>query len=484
MRSARVPQVVSCGLAVLVAACTPAPEPVAPEPSREPTPVPTDFTGDPPPGIDGDVLRFLHGDEAEVHALINDPAGVRISPVGSAFLFSSGSEDRHLLHDAATGTTLWEGEARFLGFGADGAGERVLLMSDEDGRFALDAAGKRVWEPEEEGDTYLDGIAVRYPQGWSAEEPGGDYAVLGAEGAVLWEYTLDPVEPEDEASPSPSPDGPSDGPEDGGREEPEEGPEAALGVPVAAWEDLVLLESADAGLRAHSLAGDDAGEELWALGRDDGELGRGSSMLLSAPRVLGVYTLPEDEDGAGAGERVLLVRWTGPEDPSVLAAYDPADGALLWFLEEPGPNPVRAPFETSGVPGSLYDGATGTLLLPQASGEATLVAVGLADGEVRWGLEEDDVSLAPAFAHDGLVYADSRTNDGGDRQLVLEAETMDVVADEMTAYVEAVTDSGHAILVQGRQRFVFGPPPGEEPEEAPSRSPSGAPSANPSEGVA
>ncbi|WP_159944176.1 MULTISPECIES: PQQ-binding-like beta-propeller repeat protein [unclassified Nocardiopsis] len=507
MRSSRVPQALTCGLAVLlVAACTGDPESPEPRPEREPTPVPTAFGGEAPPGIEGEVLRYLHGDTAGVHEILDDPFGVRISSVGDAFLISSGGEDRHLLHDAATGRTLWEGRARFRGFDSDREGGRVLLMTDAEGTpFVLDTSGERVWEPSGEGDVYLDGLAVRRPDGWSAEEPHGAFSLLDAGGGELWSYDFEaPAEPE-ETDP---PEDPSDAPA-GDAEEPEEAPD--LGVPVAARGDLVLLASGGSALHAHSLgagsgggAEEDAdgsggaaapGEELWTVDGQDEELGLPASAPVPAPRVLGFYPLPgpgaEESEGKGAdgdegredpeegeaGEEVLLLRWAQPEAPSTLSAHDPATGDLLWTLEEPGTNPVSGPFDPAGVSGGLYDAATGTLLLPQASGDASVVAVDLAAGEVRWGMEEDEGSISPALAFDGLVYGDSRTSTGEDRQVVLDAVTMDVVEDELSAYVEAVTESGHAILVRDRQRFVYGPPPEEEPSGEPADGASAEPSA-------
>ncbi|WP_150248860.1 outer membrane protein assembly factor BamB family protein [Nocardiopsis deserti] len=500
MRRSRVPRALTCGLAVLLAtACTGDPEPSAPPPEEGPAPVPTAFEGEAPPGIEGEVLRHLHGGSADVHEIFADPLGVRISPVGGAFLVSSGSEDRHLLHDAATGGTLWEGAARFDGFGTDRDGERVLLMADADGLpFVLDARGERLWEPAREGDTYLDGLAVRRPGGWTAEEPHGAFALLDGGGDELWEYEFEaPAEPEEEEGTSGSEEG-TEEPGSGG-----EPGEPALGVPVAARDDLVLLATGGPVLHARSVGADTAGEELWTVDGEDGDLGLPTSAPAPAPQVIGFYALPEpgsgtespsesasedtevteaaeatgDGEGAGEdeadGEEVLLLRWAQSEAPSTLSAHDPDTGDLLWTLEEPGTNPVAGAFDPDGVAGSLYDGATGTLLLPQASGGAPVVAVDLAGGEVLWGLEEEAGSISPAFAFDGLVYGDSRASGGQDRQLVLDAVTMDVVEDELPAYVEAVTESGHAILVHDRQRFVYGPLP-DEPSEGESGEPSDA----------
>lgn len=491
MRSSRVPQALTCGLAVLlVAACSgdPAPDPV--EPEAEPAPVPTEFEGQAPPGIEGEVLRVLHGDGADAHTIFADPSGVRISPVGDAFLVSSGGEDRHLLQDAATGADLWEGEARFRGFGIDLDGAPVLLMSDPDGApFVLDAAGDALWEPARDGDLYLNGVGVRRPGDWSEEEPYGEYAVLDADGGKLWGYEFAAPPPEPSGEPS-DPDDPDAG--ESGEEEP-----AALGVPVTVWDGAVLLASGDGALHARSLDPEEPGAELWTLdGGADEDLGMTGLAPLPAPHVLGLFALPspqaqetradgdpdEEEDGQAQepgdeGEQVLLVRWSSAESPSVLSAHDPADGGVLWTLEEPGPNPVGGAYDPAGPAGGLYDTATGTFLLPQASGAATAVAVDLAAGKVLWGLEDEGGAFSPAFTHDGFIYGTDRGGDS-DSQVVLDARDMDVVADDLSAHVEAVTEGGHAMLVQGRQRFVYGPLPGEDgseeggdPSEGPSASP-------------
>ncbi|MEV6818030.1 hypothetical protein AB0M72_04655 [Nocardiopsis dassonvillei] len=508
MRRSRVPRALTCGLAVLLAtACTGDPEPSAPPAGEEPAPVPTVFEGQAPPGVEGEVLRYLHGGSADVHEIFADPLGVRISPVGDAFLVSSGSEDRHLLHDAATGETLWEGAARLDGFGTDRDGERVLLMADADGLpFVLDARGELLWEPAREGDAYLDGLAVRRPEGWTAEEPHGSFSLLDGGGDALWDYEFEaPAEPEEGSSEDGSAESGSDEEEQGSGAEGEPG-EPALGVPVAAREDLVLLATGGPVLHARSVGADTAGEELWTVEGEDEDLGLPTSSPVPAPQVIGFYTLPEPDSATGSeseseaasesasesagdgeggedgeapgeeapeGEDVLLLRWAQSEAPSTLSAHDPGTGDLLWTLEEPGTNPVAGAFDPDGVAGSLYDEATGTLLLPQASGAAPVVAVDLARGEVLWGLEEEAGSISPAFAFDGLVYGDSRASGGQDRQLVLDAVTMDVVEDELPAYVEAVTESGHAILVHDRQRFVYGPLP-DEPSEGESEEPSDA----------
>ncbi|WP_304452286.1 PQQ-binding-like beta-propeller repeat protein [Nocardiopsis sp. YSL2] len=532
MRSPGVPQAFTCGLVVLlVAGCTGETEAPEPQPEDEPAPVPTEFEGEPPPGIEGEVLRYLHGDGAGAPDMLDDPLGVRISPVEAAFLISSDGEDRHLLSDAATGDTLWEGEARFRGFAEDRDGERVLLMADTDGvPFVLDARGERVWSPEETGDTYLDGVVVRYPDEWSFDEPFGAYTVLDTDGDALWEYEFTDNgagedASEDESEDDTSEDGDADS--DEGSEDADPADDTSgTGVPVAAREDLLLLSDGGPGLQARSLDSDSdsAGEELWSVSGHDDDLGLSDSGPMPAPQVVGVYPVAEDpdedgsedsgdadtgaddSDGSGSGgngdggeddgarsesdsasgsgtaadsDQVVLLRWAVAESPSTLSAHDADSGDLLWTLREPGTNPVGHPFDPAGLTGSLHDAATGTLMLPQASGEATAIAVDLATGEVLWGLEDDDVSISLAFAYDGLFYGDIRTHEEQDEQLVLDALTMDTVSDDLTSYVEAVTESGHAVLVRDRQRFVYGPPPQDDTDESgsdPSEDPSEAPS--------
>lgn len=476
MRSSRVP--LACGLAVLlVSGCTGDPDPGEPPPEEEdPSPIPTEYEGEAPPGIEGEVLRYLHGDSADVHEILDDAEeDVRISSVGEAFLVSADVEDRHLLHDAATGETLWEGQARFSGFEVDRQGEPVLVMADEDDApFVLDSRGEPVWTPEEEGDTYLDGVVVRYPDDWDAEAPEGAFTVLGTDGEELWDYTLeaaaDGEDGEDEEDEEEEQDG---GAETDGADD------LSLGVPITAWDDVVLLGADGPAVHAHSLAPESEGEELWSVTGTDTDLDLAASASAAAPQVIGRYALPQaeddedagdaedggadEEDGDGQPEDIVLLRWAQQEAPSTLSAHDAQDGEPLWTLEEPGVNPVVDPFEPAGMTGSLYDGTTGTLLLPQASGEATVTGIDLVEGEVRWELEDDDESVSPALAFDGYVYGDERSSEeGGDAQVVLDAATMDVVEDTLSARVEAVTQSGHAVLVQDRQRFVYGPPPGEE----------------------
>ncbi|MBE2998831.1 PQQ-binding-like beta-propeller repeat protein [Nocardiopsis sp. HNM0947] len=478
MRSARVP--LACGIAMLlVTGCTGDPEPAEPQNGEaEPSPPPTEFRGELPPGLEGEVLRHLHGEDADVHPMLDDGQGVRISPVDGAFLISSDGEDRHLLHDAATGETLWEGEAGFRGFASDADGDPVLLMADtDDVPFVLGPDGEQVWSADDPDDAYLDGLVVEQPDGWSEDEPEGAFTVSDTDGDELWSYDFELPEDTDG-------DDEDGSEEDGDGDTPDDEEDPPLGVPVAAWDDTVLLSDGETSLHAHSLDADEAGEELWSVTGEDEELGLPDTAAGAVPQILGRYTLPaedeaadgEEDDGEAEedGDELLLLRWAQPEAPSTLSAHDPATGETAWSLREPGTNPAAEPFAPSGATGSLYDEETGTLLLQQASGEASLIAVDLAEGEELWGLEDDDTAISPAFAFDGFVYGDQRGDDNGNPQLVLDAVTMDVVDDELSARVEAVTETGHAILVQDRQRFVVGPPPedGEDEEPSPDDDPS------------
>src|SRR5690606_41920740 len=59
------------------------------------------------------------------------------------------------------------------------------------------------------------------------------------------------------------------------------------------------------------------------------------------------------------------------------------------------------------------------LLLPQASGDAPLIAVDVADGEELWEFREDEAALSPAFAAGGYVYGAARgADDAASSQVV------------------------------------------------------------------
>src|SRR5699024_10418738 len=135
-------------------------------------------------------------------------------------------------------------------------------------------------------------------------------------------------------------------------------------------------------------------------------------------------------------------------------------------------NPSPAPFvdADAGIAGTLHDAETGTLIPPPASGQATAIALSLTDGAALSAVQAGAAASSPALAFKGPLYGDQRTGHGTEEtQIVLHARTVDVVEEDVATRVEAVTDTGYAILVQDRQRFVHGPPPGQE--EEPSQEP-------------
>ncbi|MFC3998347.1 hypothetical protein ACFOVU_20645 [Nocardiopsis sediminis] len=490
------PRVPVAAVAVLLAgaACTgePAQPPGA---TQSPRPLPTSFGGEPPPGVAGAPSRFLHGPGSDGPDILDDPMGVRIQAVGDAFLISSNSEERHVLQDAADGATLWEGGHRVDGFGTDRDGSDVLVLTGDDGTTTVVGDdGEAVWSGDGGRDSYVGGVVVRRPEGWSADDPYGDFTVRGTDGAEIWDFAFTPppgADPGDSGDPDGRGDGEGNGSEEGDTEPPlfgdPDAPSAApdpdrLGVPVGAHGDALLLTDGSGLFQARDI-GDDTGELLWSVAGDDPALAGDSGVPLPQPQIVGYYDLPgtgdgpeataagEPEDAPASGEPdggapearpTVLLRWSFPEDPSLLSLHDLDDGATLWTLTEPGANPVDREFTPAQVTGTVYDPATGTLLLPQASGAASLIAVDLATGAQRWEFEDaDERSIVPAVALSGYVYGDSRSADDTESsQVVLEAETKDVVADDLDSYVEAATGDGHVLVVRDRQRFVF-PPPGD-----------------------
>ncbi|MFD0775741.1 hypothetical protein ACFQZ2_17545, partial [Streptomonospora algeriensis] len=287
------------------------------------------------------------------------------------------------------------------------------------------------------------------------------------------------------------------------------------GVPVAARDGVLLLDDGEGLLQARGIGEDDTGELLWSVVGDSPELAGGTDVRRPRPQIIGGYEIPveeesgetaqPDEDGAtpqeerspspepGADESpspevpsfegtataspgeetgeaptrtTVLVRWTVPEEPSVLSLHDLHSGELLWSLAEPGANPPGDEFAPPPLQGVLYEPRTGTVLLPQATGDTPLIALDLAAGEVRWEFEDEfEQAISPALAMGGYIYGDARGTGDAAAQVVLDAEDKNVAAEGLGAYVEAATDEGYSIVVSGRQRFVFPPAEGSEGEE-------------------
>ncbi|WP_040711410.1 hypothetical protein [Nocardiopsis potens] len=492
-------------LAAAAGACTPRGEEPPPDPS--PAPLPTSFEGDRPPGVGPEPVRYLHGPGGQAPGLLGEPGGVRITAFGGSFLVSSNAEERHMVQRASDGEVLWEGEARVDGFapGPEPGGPPVLRTGGAGGAggTVLDDRGEVLWEGGER-EVYLSGLVVRRPEGWTPDDPYGGFEVEDPDGERLWEYEFTgPAEaggPEEEAPGGGAEDGAA---EDGGAEEgggdsapPSEGalPEGGAdpdrhGVPVGAVGGALLLDDG-AGLLQARAAGEapegpegeedggapEPGDLLWSFAGDDPGLLGADTVPRPRPQVLGAFPIPAEEggedaspeeaeatgDGAGdAPERdAVLVRWSLPEEPSLLAMHDARTGEIAWTLPEPGANPAPGDFAPPDAAGDRFDAETGTLLLPQASGEVPLIAVDVADGEELWEFREDEAGLSPAFAAGGYVYGDARgTDEAESPQVVLEAATMDVAAEGLDSYVEAVTDDGYAMVVHDRQRFVFAPGP-------------------------
>ncbi|MBB6173962.1 hypothetical protein HNR23_004022 [Nocardiopsis mwathae] len=490
-------------LLMATAACTPD-EPVPPPEERSPRPLPTAFTGDPPPGLAGEPIRYLHGPGAATPEILDDEMGVRIEALGDAFLISSNSEEKHALQRPADGAALWEGDRRIDGFGAARDGSPVLFLAaaERDATAVVDDTGTTVWSGADPREVFVGGVVVRRPVEWTAADPYGRFTVLDTEGDELWTFAF--AEPDDGGS----------GAVDDGADV--EADPDRFGVPVGAHGDVLLLDDGTGALQARGIGGGGtgaaSGDLLWGMAGDDAELGRSTAVPRPRPRLVGFYPLPEDPDaadtpaddtdgtpspdtdqdrrgadgdgadgdgGGGAGDRggsggadeaedgkaaapreTVLVRWWLPDARSVLSLHDLHDGDVLWTRTEPGANPGGRDFASGHLPGTVHDAATGTLLLPQDSGATPMIAVDLLTGEIRWEFADGaERSISPAFALDGHIYGDARGQAGG-TQVVLDAVTKRTVAEDLDAYVEAVTDDGHAIVVQDRQRFVFAPADG------------------------
>ncbi|MFC7326350.1 hypothetical protein [Marinactinospora rubrisoli] len=478
MRGWRTPLVRSGGLVLLlaVAACTGG-APSEPAPAS-PRPVPTAFSGPVPPGLGAEPVRVLHGAGGDGPDILDDPMGVRIQSVGDAFLISSNSEERHLLQRAADGAALWESGERVESFRTDRGGADVFAVTSGEGdrttTTVVDADGETVWSGSDPRDGYLDGWVVRRPSGWSADAPYGEFAVRDTDGDPAWTFAFEEPTGEDAGS---------DGDGSGDTER--------TGVPVAARGDVLFLDDGTGRLQARDLGAD--GDLLWRASADDPEIAPGRALPQPLPRLVGFYDLPGTAPGsegrgsggpdpaepsggasadAGSGESggtepddgrpTVLIRWGVPEARSRLSLHDLRTGEVLWSLREPGANPVDRAFGATPVTGTVFDRTTGTLLVPQSSGETTMIGLDLAAGEIRWQFDDGaERAISPTFALAGYVYGDSRgADDNDDVQVVLEAASKDLLADAFTGYVEAVTDDGYALVVQDRQRFVF--PPAED----------------------
>ncbi|GAA3730300.1 hypothetical protein [Salinactinospora qingdaonensis] len=499
---------VATGLGLLLGtgACTDEPAP-QPSPSPSPSTVPTTYSGASPPGLADEPIRYLRGAETTGSGVLDDPLGVRVQPVGDAFLISSSSEQRHILQRAADGATLWEGSRRIDRFTTDRAGEDVFVVApgsgDEGGTTAaVDAAGNTVWTSALSREDYVNGWVVRRPEGWSPDAPYGAFAIHDLDGDEVWAYEFTeehtqraepeesgtPTADETSASPRPSPTVTVSGAN--GSPAPEDIDPERTGVPVGAGGDILLLRDGAGTIQARNLSAE--GEALWRLGDSAGETAPGgASFERPEPQIVGIFDLPEQEEpqtspaasaaspspspspsastsastspspaSAPDPRRGVLLRWSYSESESYLSMSELASGALLWSVAEPGYNPIDREFSVTPVAGTIYDAASGTLLLPQRSGETPFIAVDVASGEILWRFESDaERAISPAFALNGYFYGDSRGADDSNFQVVLDADTKDVVSDDLAGYVEAVTDDGHALVVQNRQRFVFAADP-------------------------
>ena len=267
-----------------------------------------------------------------------------------------------------------------------------------------------------------------------------------------------------------------------------------MGVPVAADDGVLLLDDGAGLLQARDP--EDPDEPLWSVTGDDPDLLGDGAVPRPAPQVVGHYPLPVPEDGSpeedspedgspeddaseeaeeapspssgdatasdGSEETVrgVLLRWTRPEEPSLLSMHDLHTGEVVWTLQEPGTNPADPDFAPDPLAGAVLDPETGTLMLPQAGGRTPMAALDTATGDVLWEFEgEDERALSVAFAEGGFVYADARgADDAESTQVVLEARSKDEAAEGLDSSVEAVSADGYAMVVHDRQRFVFAPP--------------------------
>ncbi|TQN27503.1 hypothetical protein FHX37_4224 [Haloactinospora alba] len=450
-----------------------------------PDPLPTTYSGDPPPGSAGSPSRFLHGRGADGPDILDDAGGVRITSLGNAFLISSNSGEQHLLQRPEGGEVLWEGDQRIERIGSDRDGSEVLVLRSGSGDSAtttvVDDTGETVWRGSGPRERYLDGVVVRYPPEWSPDGPYGEFTVLDTGGNELWDFTFE--EPPDSADSG-------DDDEDGTSEDGQEGKDEQdgqdeddgtnrAGVPVGARQDTLLLDDGSGGLQARQLPrdGEEAGGTLWSVSGNASEIAGNVASPTPTPHLVDFYELPAQSgepasgEGGTATDTAALFRWGFSQEPSVLTMHDLRSGELLWRLTEPGVNPAGREFDPDPVSGSVYDSTTRTLLLPQGSGQAPVAAVDLVTGAIRWEFDDaDERAISPAFAWNGRIFGDTRgAGSDSSSQVVLEARTKETETGALDAYVETATEDGHILAVQNRQRFVFAPEEGAGRESPGSR---------------
>ena len=436
--------VATCALLVATSCTTDADD--SAEEATEPDP--TTFAAQHPPGLSEEPLRLLDDPEGESPEILDDAMGVRIQSLGTAFLISSNSDEWHLLQRAADGEALWEGDNRVQRFGRDHDGAPVLILEesdDPDNVTVRDAQGEELWSTTNPQERFVDGWAVEQPEDWSPEDPAGDYTVADLEGSEVWSYT------------TPDPDD-IDAAEDEDNVEPGEQEPRLLGVPLGARDELVFRVAQTGVLEARDM--DEDGTLRWSLDVDelpdvaDSADSDDATVPRPIPQLVGTFEVPEDTGDEDTAEHLLL-RWSYPEHPSVLSLVTLADGDPVWSLTEPGANPVAEQVPPTQVSGTVANPATGTVAIPQYSGDTSVIAVELATGEVRWEFEDEvERTIVPTFSLGSYLYGDSRGTEDH-TQMVLDAETKELVAEEPDAYVETVTADGYALVVQDQERYVF-----------------------------
>ncbi|MDS1271488.1 hypothetical protein RIF23_14410 [Lipingzhangella sp. LS1_29] len=454
-------------------------------PQESPPPEPPVLSGEQPPGLGDTPVRLLDDPDADSPDILEDAMGVRIQSLGSAFLISSNSEERHLLQSAADGQTLWEGSERVQRFTTDRTGTPVLVLEEADNPDQVTvrtADGEQVWTTDDPRERFVTGWVVRQPEDWSPDEPAGEYSVLDLDGSEVWSYTV----PELDASAAEA----TTDAEETDEEEPR-----PRGLPLGARNELLFRASESGVLEARDLADD--GAARWQVGIEDvADTSEGADPALPTPtpQIIGIFPVPTDDRGDGDERRAprapadatdspavdgqqedepddeqLLVRWSYPEHPSVLAMVDLDDGHPLWSLTEPGANPAEDQATPRPPSGTVANPESHTVVIPQHSGDVPVIAVDLGSGDIRWVFEDEvERTIVPTFSVGPYLYGDSRST-ADHTQVVLDAASKELVVDEPDAYVETVTSDGHALVVQDQQRYVFpveAGATGSEPPEA------------------